>query len=344
VEELERELGIRGSVKLASNENPRGPSKRALEALRESLAGLHRYPESVGQPLIAKLARRWRIKPTQILLGNGSNEIIELLTRTLLVPNDEALMADWTFSVYRRMVLASNAKPVVVPLREFRHDLPAMAARVGKRTRLVFVCNPNNPTGTLVTRAEVDRFLERIPGRVVVVLDEAYGEYVTDRRFPRGVNYLKAGANVVVLRTFSKIYGLAGLRLGYGMAPEELVSYMERVRQPFNTSLLAQRGGLAALYDEEHVQESLRLNRLGRDYLYRAFEAMGLFYLPTQTNFILIRVGGSRREIYERLLRKGVIIRHLENGYLRVTIGLPDENRRFVEALQQVLGSGIGLR
>jgi len=341
IEEAERELGIRGSIKLASNENPRGPSKRALRAIEDSLKEIHRYPESKGQPLVLSLARKWRLKPTQILLGNGSNEIIELLTRTLLVPGDEAIFADWTFSVYQRMVLASNGKPVIVPLKLFRHDLTGMAARISKRTKIIFICNPNNPTGTFVTKEEMDRFFGRTPGRITVVIDEAYGDYVTHRQCARGIGYLKAGQNVVVLQTFSKVYGLAGLRLGYGMASEELVSFMERVRQPFNTSLLAQRGGLAALSDEGHVRESLRLNLLGRDYLYQTFDSLGVFYLPTQANFILIRIKRKGTEVYEGLLKKGVIVRNLGEGFLRITIGLPEENKRFVEAFRKIIGSEI---
>ncbi len=339
IEEVERELGIRGAIKLASNENPRGPSPKALKALGNSLSDIHRYPESNGKPLILSLSRKWRLKPSQVFLGNGSNEVIELLTRTLLVPGDEAVMADWTFSVYQRMVLASSAKPVVVPLKHFRHDLLSMSARITRRTKLVFICNPNNPTGTFVTKEAMDRLFDRIPQRVVVVLDEAYGDYVTHRQFAKGIRYLKAGRNVVVLRTFSKIYGLAGLRLGYGLASSDLVSYLERVRQPFNTNLMAQRGGMAALLDEAHVQESLRINRLGRDYLYKIFDSMSVFYIPTQTNFILIQIKGGGRQVYEGLLKKGVIVRNLEEDYLRITIGLPDENKRFVKAFQEVMGS-----
>lgn len=336
IEEVEREWGIRNSIKLASNENPLGPSKKVLRVLAGSLSGIHRYPDSQGQALIQALGRRLRLKPKQILLGNGSNEIIELLTRTLMVPGDEAIMADWTFSVYQRMVLASNSIPLRVPLKEYRHDLKAMASRVTKRTKLLFVCNPNNPTGTFVTRKEMDRLFSLIPKRVVVVLDEAYGDYVSHRQFPKGITYLKAGRNVVVLRTFSKIYGLAGLRLGYGLCSEELVSLMGRVRQPFNTSLLAQRGGLTALSDTHHVRESLRVNSLGRAYLYKEFKRMGVFYLPTQTNFILLCLKKNGREVYERLLRKGVIVRYFEKDFLRVTIGLPQENRRFVKAFEEV--------
>ncbi|HEX9756270.1 MAG TPA: histidinol-phosphate transaminase [Nitrospiria bacterium] len=338
IEEVERELGIRGSIKLASNENPRGPSKRALRAIKESLKEIHRYPESNGEPLVLALAKKWRLNPEQILLGNGSNEIIEMLTRTLLVPGDETIFADWTFSVYQRMVLASNGKPVIVPLKLFRHDLTGMAARISRRTKIIFICNPNNPTGTFVTKEEMDRFFERIPDRVIVVMDEAYGDFVTHRQCAKGIGYLRAGRNLVVLRTFSKVYGLAGLRLGYGMGSEELVSYMKRVRQPFNTSLLAQRGGLAALSDETHVRESLRLNQLGRHYLYQVFDSMGVFYLPTQANFILIRIKEGETGVYEKLLKKGVIVRNLGEGFLRVTIGVPEENKRFENAFREVVG------
>lgn len=336
VEELERELGIRGSVKLASNENPLGPSQKALAAMAASFSHLHRYPDGAGYRLKVALSERLGVTPAQIILGNGSNEIIELIVRTFMVPGDEAIMADLTFVVYRTVVMAAHGRPVIVPLKEARHDLAGMGERITPRTRVIFIANPNNPTGTIVTREEVADFMKRVPAEVIVVFDEAYREYVMHREYPDSREYLEHGRNVVSLRTFSKIYGLAGLRIGYGVAKEEMVDYMNRVRQPFNTNALAQAGALAAMSDEDHVAKSIRLNNEGKEFLYRAFDRMGIRYIPTEANFIFFDAGSNGRDLYEQLLREGVIIRYIEGRWVRVTIGLPEENKRFIEALQRV--------
>jgi histidinol-phosphate aminotransferase len=337
LEELARELGVRNAIKLASNENPLGPSPKALKAIREGLARLHRYPDGSAYVLREALAKRWKLDASRIILGNGSNEVIELLVRTFLMPGDEAIMADPTFSLYKLMVTAAHGKPVAVPLKADRHDLPAMADRIGGRTRLIFVCNPNNPTGSMVGREEVGAFLRRVPQDVLVVFDEAYGEYVTDADFPDTLEALREGKNIVVLHTFSKIYGLAGLRVGYGLGPADVVDYLHRIRQPFNTSAIAQWAALAALSDERHVARSRKNNATGRAYLSSVFDRMGVGYIPSQTNFIYFRVPKKGREIYERLLREGVIIRHIEGNHLRVTIGVPEENLRFVRAFQKIV-------
>jgi histidinol-phosphate aminotransferase len=337
IEELERELGIQKAIKLASNENPLGPSRKALEAIHRELTGLHRYPEGSGVQLREALADRFKITPEGIVLGNGSNEIIELLVRSFMQPGDEAIMADLTFVVYQMIVKAAHGRPVAVPLRNGCHDLKQMAGRLTEKTRLIFICNPNNPTGTFVAQKAVDEFLRQIPEEVITVFDEAYYEYVTDRSFPGSLRYLEQGKNVAILRTFSKIYGLAGLRMGYGLTTEEIAGILNRVRQPFNTNRLAQMAALASLRDDEHVQQSLRVNETGKAVLCHAFQEMGLQYLPTQTNFIYVNVGRSGQEVYSMLLREGVIVRHIEGQYIRVTIGLADENARFIEALKRVL-------
>ena len=337
LEDLARELGIRNAIKLASNENPLGPSKKALEALRKGLLRLHRYPDGAAYALKEALAKRRKVDPSQIILGNGSNEVIELLVRTFILPGDEAIMADRTFSLYRLMITAGHGKAIEVPLKGERHDLEAMAERIGGRTRLVFVCNPNNPTGSMVGREEVAAFLDKVPPEVLVVFDEAYGEYVTDPDFPDTLEALRRGKNVVILHTFSKIYGLAGLRIGYGIGPTDVVGYLHRVRQPFNTSAAAQWGALAALSDEAHVVRSRKNNAAGMAYLTSVFDRMGIAYVPSQTNFIYFQTTVSGKELYDRLLREGVIIRHIEGNRLRVTIGLPEENRRFVRSFQKVL-------
>ncbi len=337
IEELERELGIKGAVKLASNENPIGPSKKALDAISESVHGINRYPDGGGYRLKEALSVRYDVEPSQIILGNGSNEIIDLLVRTFMVPGDEAVMADLTFIVYKLVVTATGGKAVIVPMRDQVHDLAAMASMIGDRTRLLFIANPNNPTGTIVTEDEVYDFLERVPDNVIVVFDEAYKEYVTSKGFPDTLGYLRKGRNIVILRTFSKIYGLAGLRIGFGVAKSELVDYMNRVRQPFNTNSLAQRAALCALDDDEHIRKSLKLNEEGKEYLYGSLKEMGLRYIPTEANFIYFDSGKEGKEIYNALLKEGIIVRHIEGSRIRVTIGLPEDNRRFIYSLKKVL-------
>jgi histidinol-phosphate aminotransferase len=338
LEELERELGISRAIKLASNENPCGPSPKALAVLSEAARTLHRYPDGGGHRLRAALAERWKVTPDQVILGNGSDEIIGLLVRALLTPGDEAVMADQTFVIYKTEVTAAHGVPVVVPLKNWRHDLSAMADAVTPRTRLLFVCNPNNPTGTMVNAAEVDRLMARLPEQAVVVFDEAYYEYVSSRDFPDALAYVKQGRNVVVLRTFSKIYGLAGLRIGYGLTTREIAGYLNRVRPPFNANSLAQRAALAALGDDEHLAQSRGVNQSGMAAVRGTLRALGLDPVPSEANFLYFDVGRDGKAVFEALLREGVIVRHIEGRMLRVTIGLPDENERFLQALAKVLG------
>ena len=340
VEEVEREYGIRDSIKLASNENPLGPSPRAVEALRGALAGIHRYPDGGGFYLKQRLAAKLGVSTDQIALGNGSNEILEFVARTFLRPGEDAVMSEQAFVVYASVVQSAAGIPRAVPLREFTHDLDAIAAAVRKSTRLVFLGNPNNPTGTIYTRAAFERLLEHLPKDVVVVADDAYAEYVSDPEYPRTLDYLRPDRLLITLRTFSKIYGLAGLRIGYGIGPAELVAALERIRQPFNVNVLGQVAALAALDDDEHVERSRRTNREGMLFLEREFTRLGLAYVPSQANFVLVRVGAGG-EVYERLLRRAVIVRPM-GGYgfpehVRVTVGTAEENRRFVDALEGAL-------
>lgn len=337
LEELERELGIKNAIKLASNENPLGPSKKALAVLKKGLTALHRYPEGSGRRLREAIAQKHKLKPEQVILGNGSDEIMDLAAKTFLSPGDEAIMGDLTFAIYHISVTAHHGVSVRIPLRDGRHDPEAMAARFTSLTRLVFICNPNNPTGTMITRRELDRLLSRLPQDVLVIMDEAYAEYADDPDFPNTIEYLKRGAPVLVLRTFSKMYGLAGLRIGYGLSTPEVIEAMNRVRLPFNTNSPAQSAALAALSDERHVAQSLRINREGRRYLSEAFAALGLKFLPSQANFIYVNIGRDGAAVYKQLLRKGVIVRHIEGTWLRVSIGRPAENRRFIKALGEVL-------
>jgi histidinol-phosphate aminotransferase len=345
IEEVERELGIQGSIKLASNENPLGPSPRAVAAVSAALSGMHLYPDGSAFYLRRRLAERHRVSPDDILVGNGSNEIIELIVRTFLRPRDEAVMADQAFVIYRMVVQAVAATPRVIPLRNFTHDLEAMAEAVTPRTRLVFLANPNNPTGTIFRRREWKAFLRALPPRqLIVVADDAYADYVEDPEYPDTVAERGDGSvPVVTLRTFSKLYGLAGLRIGYAVAPGAVIEAMQRIRQPFNVNALALVGALAALDDQEHVRRTLEVNHQGMRMLSTAFDRLSLPFVPSAANFILVRVGQGLT-VYERLLQRGVIVRPMDGyglpEYLRVTIGLPEENRRFVEALESVLREG----
>ncbi len=343
IEELERELGITGSIKLASNENPLGPSPKAIAAMHAALDGLHRYPDGSAFYLKRRLAERHRVSVDEILVGNGSNELIELVARAFLRPRDEAVMADQAFVIYRMVVQAAGGVPRVVPLRDFTHDLEAIAEAITSHTRLVFLSNPNNPTGTIFRRAEWEQFLRTIRARqLIVVADDAYAEYVEDPEYPDTVSERGDGqVPVLTLRTFSKLYGLAGLRIGYGIAPPPVIEAMGRVRQPFNVNVLAQVGALAALDDTEHVRRTLAVNREGMGFLTEGFRARGLEWVPSSANFILVRVGEGAA-VYEALLREGVIVRPMDAygfpAHVRVTIGLPEENRRLLGALDRVLG------
>ncbi len=337
IEELQRELGLGRVIKLASNENPIGPSSKALAALAGATDNLHRYPDGGGHRLRQVLAERWKVSSEQIILGNGSDELLGLLARAFLAPGDDAVMADHTFVIYRMEVTAAHGNPIVVPLTNWTHDLDAMAKAVTPRTRLLFVCNPNNPTGTMVSAEEVERLMASVPNDVVVVFDEAYFEYVRDPRFPDTIAYVRDGRNVVVLRTFSKIYGLAGLRIGYGITTPEIAGILNRIRPPFNANSLAQRAAAAALGDEEHVARSRSVNAEGMAQVRQGLEALGLTPIPSQTNFLYFDIGRDGRRVFEALLREGIIVRHIEGTMLRVTIGLADENAAFLQALKKVL-------
>jgi len=337
IEELQRELGLTRVIKLASNENPLGSSPKALGAISEGIATLHRYPDGGAFRLREALADHWKMISDQVILGNGSDEILGLLARTFIAPGDEAVMADETFVIYRMEVTAAHGKPIIVPLKEWRHDLQAMADAITDRTRLLFLCNPNNPTGTIVSADEVERLLARVPSQVVVVFDEAYFEYVRDPNFPDSMAYVKQGRNAIVLRTFSKIYGLAGLRIGYGVATAEIANILNRVRPPFNANSLAQRAALAALGDDEHVARSRAVNEAGMEQMVKGLTMLGFTPIPSEANFVFVDVGRDGRTVFEAMLKEGIIIRHIEGHMVRVTIGLEEENREFLAALKRVI-------
>ncbi|SPP63916.1 histidinol-phosphate transaminase [Nitrospira lenta] len=339
IEELQRELGLARVIKLASNENPLGPSPKALAALVGGHDSLHRYPDGGAYRLRQALADRWKVSLDHIILGNGSDEVLGLLARTFLAPGDEAVMADQTFVIYKMEVTAAHGKAVIVPLVNWTHDLDGMANAITAKTRLVFLCNPNNPTGTMVAADAVARFMAKVPDDVVVVFDEAYLEYVCDPHFPDSLQYVTQGRNAIVLRTFSKIYGLAGLRIGYGITTPEITNCLNRVRPPFNANTLAQRAALAALGDDEHVTKSRAVNAAGMQQLERGLRALGFAAIPSQANFVYFDVKRDGRRVFDALLREGVIVRHIEGTMLRVTIGQPDENDAFLASLKNVLQS-----
>jgi len=342
MEELERELGIADSIKVASNENPLGPSPKALRAIRSALKSLHRYPDGNATLLKQKLARKLNVSPEMIVTGNGSNEVLELAAATFMRPGDHAVISEHAFVVYDLAVESRGmSKTVVPPGKNFGHDLAAMARAVTDQTRLLFIANPNNPTGTMAARAEVDSLLESLPEKAIVVLDEAYFEYVEDPEYPDGVELVKNGARLIATRTFSKIYGLAGLRIGYGVMPAEFAEYMNRVRQPFNTNSLAQAAALAALDDDAFVRRSRANNRRGLKFLYHEFKRLKIESIPSVANFVLMKSPRDAKQLYDQLLHKGVIVRPM-GGYrlpqwLRVTVGSPAENRRLIAALEELL-------
>ena len=337
IEELERELGVRNSIKLASNENPLGPSPLALSALEGALSSLHRYPDGSSFYLKRRMAELLNLSEEMIFLGNGSNEVIELLIRTFVSTGDEVVTGWPSFAVYPLVVTAAGANIVKVGLREdLTLDLDAMARAVGPKTRIVFIANPNNPTGRISKADELTRFLDSLPPDVIVCLDEAYFEYVRSEEYQDSLSYVKEGRPVVVLRTFSKIYGLAGLRIGYAVAPAEITDYMNRVRQPFNVNSLAQAAALAALADTGHIEKSRANNEAGIEYLFKEFAALGFDCVPTEANFFLVKVGRGK-EIYDALLKRGVIVRpmggYCMDEYIRVTVGTRDENARLIETM-----------
>jgi histidinol-phosphate aminotransferase len=345
VKELERELGVTECIKLASNENPAGPSPKAVAAISAFLAGsreLCRYPDGSGyylkNALGAKLSRGGvTVRPEELILGNGSNELLDIAVRTYIGPGDEAVMASPSFVVYSLAVRSAGGIMHEVPLKDYTHDLMAMADAITPATKMVFIANPNNPTGTSNSAAEFDAFMQRVPDGVLVVLDEAYCEYVRDAAYPDTLATFARGRDVLILRTFSKIYGLASLRIGYGIANPAIIEEMNKIREPFNTGTLAQEAALAALGDDAHLAHSLAVNETGKQYLYREFEALGLQYVPTQTNFIYMPLCCDARDLFNKLLMKGIIVRPVGPKEIRVTIGLPEENRRFIEALKQCI-------
>ncbi|HUB09693.1 MAG TPA: histidinol-phosphate transaminase [Myxococcales bacterium] len=341
IEEVAREYGVPDCAKLASNENPLGASPLALTAIRDALERVHLYPDGSCFALKRKLAALHGAAPEEIVVGAGTNEILTLLVRTFLAEGEEAVLSENTFLVYRLAVQSCGRRAAAVPMRGHRYDLDAMAAAIGPRTKLVFIANPDNPNGTYVSEVELTRFLDRVPERVLVVLDEAYFEFVDAADYPDGVRLRRHRPRLVVLRTFSKIHGLAGLRVGYGLCERDVANYLDRVRDPFNVSSLAQVAAVAALDDHAHVEATRVVTREGRDLLMRELPRFGFQVVPSVANFVLALTGQSGEALFQGLLRHGVIVRPM-TAYgmpeaVRISIGTPAENQRLLRALEKVV-------
>jgi histidinol-phosphate aminotransferase len=344
---LERELGVRDAIKLASNENPLGPSPRAREAIIEALDEVNRYPEGTSYNLRERLTELHRVDREQIVVGSGSNEIIELLAHVFVGPGAQGIVADPTFPMYSPAIRVTGGEVIRVPTRDLTHDLEAMAAAIGPKTRIIYIANPNNPTGTMVTRDEVDRFMEKVPRNVLVVFDEAYYEYVRHPDYPQTMEYLNAGRHVAILRTFSKIYSLAGLRIGYCLTHVETAGLVHRVRCPFNVTTVAQAAALASLDDPGQIERSIRVNDEGKAFLTEALGKLGVEVTPSQANFLLVRLPVPAKPISADMERQGVIVRpmtpfRLPPEYVRVTVGTRTENESLLEALRIALARSAG--
>jgi len=343
VEELERELGLTDIIKLASNENPLGAGQRAILAIEKELVDLARYPDGNGFTLKKMLAERHSLSIDEVTLGNGSNDILELITRAFVAPDNEVVFSQHAFAVYPIVTQAVGAKAVIVSAKNYGNDLDAILAAVTDKTRVIFVANPNNPTGSCVGGVDLKAFIEKVPSHVLTVIDEAYFEYAQDL-FPGYIsaeNWLADNPNLVVTRTFSKAYGLAALRIGYSLSSPQVADFLNRVRQPFNVNTLAMAAACAALTDEEHLANSLSMNRSGLQQYEQACEELGLDFIPTAANFISINVKRAGRDVFDEMLKKGVIVRPVDNyampDFIRVTIGTESENLHCIEVLREVL-------
>ena len=348
VEELERELGIADSIKLASNENPLGPSPLALNAIKNIVSSINYYPDGGGFALSNKLAQKHQLDASNITLGNGSNDILELVTRAFLTPLHSAVFSEYSFAVYPIVVQAVGAKANVAKAypenhetMPLGHDPVAILSQIDDSTRIVFIANPNNPTGTWLTPAALEDLFGKLADNIIIVLDLAYTEYMDEEFKPPINQWIEKFPNLVVTQTFSKVYALAGLRIGYSISNPEIADILNRVRQPFNTNMLAQAAAIASLDDAEHVKKSVEMNNAGKKLLQDAFAELDLKYLPTMGNFISVNVKQDGMALYEKLLQKGVIVRPVANydmpEYLRITIGTQQQNERFVETLKQCL-------
>lgn len=343
VEEVERELGLTDVIKMASNENPLGPSQLAVEAMHNNLEKMHIYPDGNCYYLKQALAAKLKVTLEQLIFGNGSDEILSFLTLAYINPGDEAVMVAPSFSEYDFAMRLMGGIPRTVPLlgESFSYDLEAVFNAVNEKTRLIFICSPNNPTGSIIRKKELDDFVKSLPPKVLLVLDQAYIEYVSDQDHPSGLDYIENNYPVIALRTFSKIYGLAGLRIGYGIGPEGIVAELNRVREPFNVNAMAQAAAIAALEDDNHVNRSRAMVKRAREQLTEGLAFLGLKPVPDEANFCFVDVKADSKQVFQALLKRGIIVRTGDifgfPTYIRVTYGKAEHNSRFLSALKEVL-------
>jgi histidinol-phosphate aminotransferase len=342
IEETEREYNVTNVIKLASNENPLGPAPLAIEAMEAAVRKVHLYPDGSSYHLVRRLAKHLGVEPNEVFVGSGSNEIIELIIRTFTTPEDETVLSAGSFVMYKVALHSHGRRFVEVPMQAgYRYDLQAMAKALKPTTRLVFLANPDNPTSTAFSRSELDAFLQKVGPDTLVILDEAYFEYVDWAEYPNGLDYFRKLPNLIVLRTYSKIYGLAGIRLGYGIMNPKLVGYLNRTKMPFNLTSLAQVAGIAALDDVEHLRTTRETTHRGLRYLERELRALGIDVPPSHANFVFVNLKGPAQPVYEQLLRRGIITRPVPgSGWpnaLRISAGLQSHNERLVKALAEIL-------
>lgn len=340
IEEVKRKLHLTEVIKLASNENALGPSGKAMQAMKRALSQVNRYPDGGCFYLKKKLAQKLKVRPQNLVFGCGSDELIVLALRAFVDKGDEVIIARPTFLIYELASRIAGAKIKIVPLKNFRYDLPAMKRAISAKTRMVFIANPDNPTGTYVDKKAVAQFMSGLPANLIVYFDEAYYELAEKRDFPQTLKYLNS-RNVIVARTFSKAYGLSGLRIGYGLARSRIIDYLNKVREPFNVNSLAQAAAAAALDDQAHLVRTGRMLRQGKKYLYQNFRKLNLYFVESVTNFILVKIGLRANAVCQRLLRKGIIVRNMRawgmNNFIRVTIGTMSENRKLIQELSKIL-------
>ena len=341
ISQLKREKGISRIIKLASNENPFPPAKKVIKALRDSLTEINLYPDGNGYYLRNELAKRAKLKRDNIILGNGSSEVISMALETFVSPGEEVIIPEPSFIIYNGLIKLRDALPIIIPLKNYKLNLPGMLKAINKKTKMVILCNPNNPTGTIIKKEELKKFINGISKNIIILSDEAYLEYVEDRNFGSAFPYLKSEKNVIIARTFAKSSSLAGLRIGYGIAKTDIIDEMNKVRPPFNTSSLAQVAALTALKDKEHLKRTKENNKEEKKYLYKNLGELGLSYIPTQTNFICINLERDAKLVCQKLEKEGVIIRDMSNfnlpNFVRVTIGTHQENLFFVKKLKKIL-------
>lgn len=342
IDEVKRELGLDEVVKLASNENPLGLSEKVKDALSQNFDEFSRYPDGGTWCLREKLARYLNIENDEIVIGNGSNELIEFIARGFINEGDTVISSEYAFLVYPLLTKVCNGKYIEVPMKDFRYDLEAIARVVDEKTRVIFLANPNNPTGTYFTKSEFESFLDVIPSDVIVCLDEAYVDFVDKSDYPNGLDYFRRG-NVIVLRTFSKAFGLAGFRIGYAVAHKDVITYFNKIRQPFNVNAPAQIAACAALDDKDYISRTIEVTNSGKKYLCDEFDRLGLTYLKSQTNFILVKVNMDSKKFFNECLKRGVVLRDMKayklDDYVRVTVGTMDENKKAITVIEKVLSA-----